>query len=400
MIFAAVTAALSTLATASAQPKYEFEIIARQGDTVGGLEITDLATARINENGEIAFAGDSGSTDVIWSTTGVLLAEGQDIGSGVIVPALRQENFDFNNAGQVAAAGLSSSDGIFTSIGTAITPGSTIGGAMISGNFDINVGLADDGTVFFIADVETSPGLFTTTVFSSSTILAQEGQTIGGVTLTDIGSGGSNGTFGIDDAGNAIFYNNLDDPGPRGIVSTAGFGLEEGSPFPTGPLAGQTIEDLESNSFGLGVNGMGDIIARGEVGGVRGLYGQEGLLFADGVFDGISGILLAGVDLNDNGSFASLFIDLDTIEGIVVDGSLILTNLDTIEGFEIEQVADFSSIDINNNGDLVFNASLFDGNGNTFNAIVRGNLVPEPSSLALVSFIGLGGLLIARHRRD
>ncbi|MEM1228738.1 MAG: hypothetical protein AAGJ40_23890, partial [Planctomycetota bacterium] len=223
-----------------AQTPYRFDIVAREGDTVGGLPISDLGTARINDNGLIAFSGSSGSTSAVWSTSGVLLAEGQSLGGGVNLPDFDTFNFALNNAGQVGVSGAVNSQGVFTSSGIAITAGSTIGGQTITGNFGSNVALADDGTSFFIADVGT-----TTTVFNANSILAQEGQTIGGVALNDIGNELLNGAFAIDDAGNAIFYNNADffnSPGPPAVVSTAGFALEQGSSFPTGPLAGQTID--------------------------------------------------------------------------------------------------------------------------------------------------------------
>ncbi|MEM1211703.1 MAG: hypothetical protein AAGI68_05325, partial [Planctomycetota bacterium] len=148
-----------------AQLPYEFEIVAQEGDTVGGLAVSGISAARINDIGEVAFSGVApGSVSAVWSTSSVLLAEGQDIGGGVILPDFRPVTFDFNNAG-VAAVSSSGfgGDGVFTSTGTAITPGTTIDGATISGNFDVNVALSNNGDLVFIADVETAPGVFTTT---------------------------------------------------------------------------------------------------------------------------------------------------------------------------------------------------------------------------------------------
>ncbi|MEM6260181.1 MAG: PEP-CTERM sorting domain-containing protein, partial [Planctomycetota bacterium] len=188
-------------------------------------------------------------------------------------------------------------------------------------------------------------------------------------------------------------------PGPPAVVSTAGFALEQGSSFPTGPLAGQTIDFLAVNSFGLGVNGLGDIINEATVGGVGGLYSQNGLVIADGVIDGVDGEFAGGVDINDSGSFVSSFSDFDTIDqGIVVDGSLVLTNLDSISGFNIQTLLFSNSLDLNNNGDFVFDAELIDPTtSTTFNAVVRATLVPEPTSLSL---LGLGVLALACRRRQ
>ncbi|MEM1011489.1 MAG: hypothetical protein AAGI46_04625, partial [Planctomycetota bacterium] len=320
MMFAA---ALSLAAGATqAQPFYEFEIVARDGDTIGGRSVDFLSgAALINDNGEVAFSGGSGSGSdgvlAVWSTTDLLLVEGQDLGGGVTVPEFTLATFAFNDAGEAAVTGFFDQDeGIYTSTGTVITPGSTIGGVTISGNFDGNVALADDGTAFFIADVETAPGVFTTTVFSSTAVLAQEGDTIGGVTLTDIGSRGVSGSFGIDDAGNAVFFNTPlgSSSSPTAIVSTAGFALEEGSTFPSGPLAGQTIDEINNSSYAFAVNGQGDILFDGSVGGVEGVYSQDGLVIADGLVGGIDGDFVFGNDLNDNGTFAAFFTDFITID--------------------------------------------------------------------------------------
>ncbi|MEM1107538.1 MAG: hypothetical protein AAGH99_02505, partial [Planctomycetota bacterium] len=256
----ALTACLGSALPAVAQPSpffYEFEIVAQEGDTIGGRSVDFISgAALINDNREVAFSGGSGNGPdgvlAVWSTTDLLLVQGQDLGGGVTVPEFTLATFAFNDAGEAAVTGFSPQDeGIYTSTGTVIAPGSMIGGDTISGNFDRNVALADDGTAFFIADVETAPDVFTTTVFSSTAVLAQEGDTIGGVTLTDIGSGGISGSFGIDDAGNAVFFNNPrgSTSSPTAVVSTAGFALEEGSAFPSGPLAGQTIDEINNSTY-------------------------------------------------------------------------------------------------------------------------------------------------------
>lgn len=395
-------------APALAQLAYDFSIIAQEGDIIDGLPVQFLSgAARINENGDIAFSGGSGSTSAVWSPTALLLAEGQNIGGGVILPDFTQTNFDYNDAGEVAvSSGSFSIEGVYTSTGTAITTGSTIDGATISGNFDVNVALANDGTLVFIADVETAPGVFTTTVFDTTSILAQEGQTIGGITLTEIGSSFTNGLLDIDDAGNAVFYNNSDffsSAGEVGIVSTAGFGLEDQSPFPTGTLAGQPINFISTSSFALGVNGPGDIIIQANVGGVSGLYSQQGLVVADGVIDGVDGFFYAGADLNDSGSYVSFFSDFDTIgDGIVVDGSIVITDLDTIGGFDIDSLLTAAAIDLNNNGDFVFVASLDDGIGGSFYAVILATPVAIQGDLNGDGFVdGLDlGILLANWNQS
>ncbi|MEM1356333.1 MAG: hypothetical protein AAGH88_15775, partial [Planctomycetota bacterium] len=340
----------------SAQQFYEFEIVAQEGDTVGGLAVSGISAARINDSGDIAFSGGApGSVSAVWSMTSVLLAEGQGIGGGVILPDFRRDTFAFNNAG-VAAVSSSGfgGDGVFTSNGTAITPGTTIDGATISGNFDVNVALSNNGDLVFIADVETAPGVFTTTVFNSNSVLAQEGQTIAGIALTDIGSIGINGLLGVDNSGNAAFFNNADffNPGEIGVVSTAGFGLETQSPFPSGPLAGQNILSLSTASFALAVNGQGSILLEANVDQVGGLYTQDGLVVANGVIDGVDGFFFGAADLNDDGTYVSNFSDFNTINGFVVNDEIVITDLDTIEGFDIDSLLNGGPVDLNNNGDF------------------------------------------------
>ncbi|MEM1212242.1 MAG: PEP-CTERM sorting domain-containing protein, partial [Planctomycetota bacterium] len=272
--------------------------------------------------------------------------------------------------------------------------------ATISGNFDVNVALSNNGDLVFIADVETAPGVFTTTVFNSTSVLAQEGQTIAGITLTDIGSNGVNGLLGVDNSGNAVFFNNADffSPGEIGVVSTAGFGLETQSPFPSGPLAGQNILFLSTASFALAVNGQGSILLEAIVDQVGGLYTQDGLVVANGVIDGVDGFFFGAADLNDDGTYISNFSDFNTFNnGLVVDGELLITDLDTIEGFDIDSLLNGGPIDLNNNGDFVFVATLLDSSGNDFEAVIRATLIPEPSSLALLA---LGGLFATRRRRS
>lgn len=385
--------------SAQAQPLYQFEIVAQDGDTVGGLQVNSISNALINDNGEIAFSGGApGSISAVWSTTSVVLAEGQDIGGGVILPDFNQSTFDWNNNGVAAVSTpFSTPQGVFSSAGVSFTGGDTIDGATISplGDFQVNVQIDNSDTLYFIAQVETSPGVFTDTVFSSTAVLAQEGQTIAGVLLDDIGGDGTNGLLKVDGAGNVVFYNDVN--GDRGIVSTAGFAFEENSPFPTGPLAGQTVNSLSTASYAPGVNSQGDLVVDGSVGGVSGLYSFNGLVSPASSLPGDS-VFFSGADINDSGTFVSQFLDFesDVVEGIAVDGTPVITDLDTIGGFGVSILALSGSVDLNNNGDFVFVAELVDGGGNDFNAVIRATLIPEPTSLAL---LGIGGLLVARRRR-
>ncbi|MEO1497017.1 MAG: PEP-CTERM sorting domain-containing protein [Planctomycetota bacterium] len=397
--FGLLTAAVST----QAQQFYQFEIVAQDGDIVDGLQVNRISNALINDNGEIAYSGSApGSVSAVWSSTSVLLAEGQDIGGGVILPDFALATFDWNNNGVAAvSSGSFSTQGVYSSAGVSFTGGDTIGGATISpsGNFQVNVQIDDGGALYFIAQVETSPGVFADTVFSSTAVLAQEGQTIGGVLLDDIGSDGTNGLLKVDDAGNVVFYNDVS--GDSAIISTAGFALEENSPFPTGPLAGQTITDLSAASFAPGVNGQGDLVVDGRVGGVSGLYSFDGLVSPESALPFADPIYFSGADLNDSGTFVSEFdyfdsFDSSFVEGIVVDETVVITELETIGGFAIDDLVRLGSLDLNNNGDFVFVATLLDGGGNEFNAVIRATIVPEPTSLAL---LGLGGLIVARRRR-
>ncbi|MEM9020893.1 MAG: PEP-CTERM sorting domain-containing protein, partial [Planctomycetota bacterium] len=165
----------------------------------------------------------------------------------------------------------------------------------------------------------------------------------------------------------------------------------------SGPLAGQNILSLSTASFALAVNGQGSILLEANVDQVGGLYTQDGLVVANGVIDGVDGFFFGAADLNDNGTYISNFSDFNTFNnGIVVDGQLLITDLDTIEGFDIDVLLNGGPIDLNNAGDFVFVASLLDSNGDDFEAVIRATLVPEPTSLAL---LGLGGLLITRRRR-
>jgi hypothetical protein len=172
-------------------------VLAKQGDTIGGLTINSFGEYKRNNAGVVVFQATVNSTHQaifeLNSPSGFkkVVAEGDTVG-GLPIQSLSQ--FDLNDSGAIvftASWNADGNSGVFTPQSVLAKTGDTIGGITLLGvdtlqpNTLDNSGMIDlsnDGIVAFRGTygIPSAPSY---AIFTQNSVVAKGGETIGGLTL-------------------------------------------------------------------------------------------------------------------------------------------------------------------------------------------------------------------------
>ncbi len=354
----AVSLAALTVFPAGAQLSYNLEIIAREGDTVGGVQIDDLQGLDLADNGLLAFAGQSAGAAYVWDATSVLAAQGQMFG-GVTLPEFEEETIQINNNGDVAVAryvfGGAPEAGIYTTAGRVGGLGAVIDGQTLSGEVGLSFFLANDGTVTFFNKIDDGRQ----GIFNNTSLLIADGDTVGSITVT-LENGVTFDSLDVDSTGTPYFYFSQD-PAPRALLTPSDVIVSAGD-----VLSGQTIGGLNTSDFAVSENGIvavagnttfppGDFFAANQ---------NEIIVDENDVIDGEAVGFLFQVDINSNGTLA--FIN-GSGNVFTQDGAVARAG-DDVDGLTFDSALT-NTLTIAETGQIAFVAEL-DDNGNTVDAVV------------------------------
>ncbi|MEM6258400.1 MAG: PEP-CTERM sorting domain-containing protein [Planctomycetota bacterium] len=391
---------LTTL-SAQAQLSYDLDIVAIEGETIDGLMLTDIFRVDVSQNGTAAFVGrvpgsSSGTPTVFTSTDpgntpfGAVLSTNTPVGGGTL-DGFAFVSISVNDSGNVAVVFDDNNQIYSTADGVVVPAGATIGGLTIDTPFEVDPGIhyANDGTVYFTA--ETTTGI--KALFTQSTVLLTEGQTLNGQTVGELGSG-NNENLDVNAAGQIALIGNPSGSDRQALTDSQFF-----------TQSGGTLNDGTAvvfiNAADVGIDGAGTPYFYGGFGpgSDLGLATPDGVLFSDG--DTIEGTPIdfgfGEFDVAEDGTvvFANFDASFD-IEGVYTLDRSVARVGDVIDGLTFTNLVSTQDLRIADNGDIFFIAELDDA-GTTRSALVRATLVPEPTSLALLA---LGGLFVARRQRS
>lgn len=188
-------------------------LLVEVGQTIDGETLTSLVELiSLNNNGDVAFRGsfaqNGGDSAAIFTQNSLLVRDGQTIDgktlTNVGVPALN------NNGDLVFTAMFSGGVGVFTLDALLVETGDILGGVTLNA-IDI-VNLNDNGDFVFRGGHGNIPGQNENGIFTQNALVAQVGQTIGGHTLTALSNFPS-----INNSGDVVFLGTFDD-GQRRII--------------------------------------------------------------------------------------------------------------------------------------------------------------------------------------
>jgi len=243
---AALALAAGVAAPALAQG-YHLQLLARKGDTIGGKVIAQIGGVDLSDNGLVAFAGRSGEgKSTVWSPTAVLATEGELFG-GVTLPNFNWSTIQINNSGEIAvAAPFTAPEGIFTSVeGKVGGAGVVIDGNVLTDTVGGSIFLANDGTVYFFAQIDDGrQGVFTQT-----SLLVADGDIIDSTPIT-LANGNTNDSIDVD--ANGVPYLFYEPAGqPRGVFTPNGFVVRDGDSYGADTLVNINTSDLAVSDSGL-----------------------------------------------------------------------------------------------------------------------------------------------------
>jgi len=363
--FGAIAAAL-TAWTAHAAQTYSYALVAQTGQNIGGQKIFDFTigcSPGIDDLGNVAFVARlSLGTNAIFTKSGVIAKSGDGIRTGVSLdevgcpavshsgmvafignftatpPLFGQGLFSYTIGGALPFQQVLESDAGFTSpaindhgqIATAaatqvggpqtlflVGPGgtqalivrgtTTIGGQTVTGTLGINpnsVALNDLGTV--VASSSLSGG---SAVVTPTSIVAEAGQTIGGKTLTGVGS-----PLAVNNSGTILFG------GVYGLVAQNQFGIFSSTSAVV--LSGQSIGGFTIAGPGNPlINDYGVIAFEALFSGKTGLFTTTEPVIAEGqtvAGKTIQGNGLQGINFNNAGQFVIQAAFTDGTQGIII----------------------------------------------------------------------------------
>ena len=207
--------------------------VARIGNTIGGLTLTDFASPAINDGGTVAFLGSFSDGTGIFTQAALLARSGASIGGMTPVnfgpPAI-------NDRGTVAFQSWQTeprATAILTPTAVVVKTGDTIDGKTLT---DLSFGSAlnSSDTVAFVGVFPGGAGVFT-----QKAMLVSSDNTIGGKTLTSFG------LPTIDDSGTVAFLATY--PGGEGIFTQSAVIAKTGD-----QVSGRTLTGLGQPAMNSG----------------------------------------------------------------------------------------------------------------------------------------------------
>lgn len=384
-IHACAIAAVAATPVLAGPPAYNYEIIARKGEIIGDRELRFLGGVAINDNGDVAFAGTGRDTvtgtnsSTIWTPSQVLAAAGEPVG-GDILDDFFQATFEWNNNGDFAVVESlpSTPESVFTSAGRVLTSGDVVDGVTLTGAFDVNCQIADDGTVIVIAEADAGPGFGTTNVvMTQNQVLHIQGQTVGPITTGGIDLGGTFGILAADGNGTPYFFDQPDFSTPRSLLSPDTVIATERPG--QGPLS---VLSLNPSSNGLDASASGELVYIANLNGTAGAYSsQQGLFFEDEtVIDGVT-LITSAVRINDAGEVVLASVDNNSFDTVIHSPSDIVAQVgDVIDGLTLTSIN--TDYDTNNAGQVAFIADATDDMMTDIELVVVATPGPTPCSAA------------------
>lgn len=413
-------------AGASAHSVTSVQLLARTGASLTGLsaDVTALNVGIRSTNGQVAFTGSYSNS--AGGTSWFLFAGNQVVVRADDLPAVSgaEATVGISNAGDyVYSFSVNGLDSVRTSNGVLLQEGDampTMPGFFTT--FASRPRMADDGTIFVVAGFTPTAGgatqgrVFlrygtdgTWTQIQKSGDPLPNGQT---VSATGVEFG-----YAISNDGTKTFHSSIgaNSPFPRFLIVNGHTVASIGSPL----AFGGNFQNLTTGA--LAVNNSGDYAFAGDTdestaidhfvsfGGA--LVAKEGSSYA-GV--SLAGLQPRNVALNDAGGLVHtwgnasqqhlFFTPTNSLgDGLRVIGTGDEIDLDgdgiadaTVAAIRNLSVSSSHTIWLNNDGNVLFSATLNPiGGGNAFDAILM-TPVPEPATLAV---LGLGALAVARRRR-
>jgi hypothetical protein len=302
------------------------------GSTLGGFP--PEGTIAINDAGQVAFIGQTASLDLaVFTNEGVVAAQGDTLpdGSTIAIIFLRYGEMSFNDSGEVAFFGRTGSgeDVVFTSTGVVAAEGDTLpDGSTIDHLlyvFDNGISLNDSGQVAFLG--MTGPGEYA--VFTNEGVVAAQGDTLPDGSTIDLIY--PDAAISLNNSGQVAFHGNTA-AGEDTVFTNEGVVAARGDTLPDGT----TIERIGYGA-GISLNDSGQVAfqawtATGELA----VFTNEGLVAADGdtLPDG-STIHLnysahIAISLNDSGQVAFLGYTASGKTAVFTNEGLVAASGDTL----------------------------------------------------------------------
>jgi len=163
-------------------------VLVKRGDTIGGITLINFGDHSISSNGTFVFVGFFGgvpggpSSEGIFTPAGLIVKTGDSIAGHI----LRSPSFQHpvvNNLGTIAfLAGFEGNGaGIFTPSSLVLKQGDTISGQLLTTTFS-DLDINESGTIIDVGSMASGAHA----IYSPSSILVKDGDAIGGVALNNI----------------------------------------------------------------------------------------------------------------------------------------------------------------------------------------------------------------------
>jgi hypothetical protein len=433
-----ISAGLAVVAMSAAAFGQSFTIVAQEGETVPNIgDITRLDGVYVNNFGQWLVEADTSNSDtdadsVVLGNLGLFQREGQPIDGGTTFLLDGFDDFDLDNAGNLAQNlfidgtlnGNDDDSGIYYNGMLLIQEDSGIaaagiptGSATAAGFFGVKTN--DSGSILGRISLDEPGGssiLSSLITFdsngSNAQVLAIEGDTLpglGGELLNDIES--SPDEWDYNNSGQALFGIDIDsDTSTDGAIYLTGVGLlaREGS---ASPVAGLNYDGLGSSELALGDGGdyvfnagidTGSNVDDSIVVYNGNVIAREGDLapgFTDRFYDSLT---ISTFDIDASGNVlwsVGLSGDTDTDEVIYLnDQVLIQEGVSVIDGLLVTGISQSEqTLQLSDDGSwAIVELVVEDKDGNSADAAVL-ILIPEPATVGLLAMAA--PLFLRRRRR-
>jgi hypothetical protein len=382
--------------------------VAAEGDTLPDPDGTILSGilleggVAINDLGEVAFHGQTGSTPAVFTQDGLVAKRGDTLpGDSTVDRIYDNGGVAINLLGEVAFHGRDNDgrlEAAFTQNGLVAKEGDTLDDDTTipeeisdSGKVAINL----FGQVAFHGEIEVEGGLFDETfraVFTQDGLVTREGDTLtDGTTIVEEIS--ESGGVAINLFGQVAFHGEVDPAAGVDTVAAVftqdGLVAKEGDTLPEGTIDGAIVEEI-NKSGGVAINNFGQVAFHGRVlkfafgaDTVRAVFTQDGLVVKEGdtlddgtILDEISES--GGVAINDFGQVA-FHGRIGSIKAVFIQDGLVAKLVakeddNLTDGTTLDEINDSGGIAINDFGEVAFH-----GKTNGIDAVFRSGINSPPS---------------------